>query len=134
MKKTHLFGIVVIAVLVIIIISTIGDASQYVDFDKAKYLYKTGNTEKIHVVGTLMKDDLGNVIGIKHSPDQLSFSFNMVDEKNNAQKVIYNEPMPTDFLKSEKVVVVGSYYNDLFVADKILLKCPSKYQEDEIKV
>jgi len=31
-------------------------------------------------------------------------------------------------------VVVGSYRKDVFVADKILLKCPSKYQEEEIKI
>jgi cytochrome c-type biogenesis protein CcmE len=41
--------------------------------------------------------------------------------------------MPPDFTRSEKVVVVGSYHNDLFVADKILLKCPSKYQENKLK-
>jgi cytochrome c-type biogenesis protein CcmE len=32
------------------------------------------------------------------------------------------------------VVVIGSFHENLFVADKILLKCPSKYQEEEIKI
>jgi cytochrome c-type biogenesis protein CcmE len=40
--------------------------------------------------------------------------------------------MPADFTKSEQVVIIGAYQNETFVADKILLKCPSKYQEKEV--
>jgi cytochrome c-type biogenesis protein CcmE len=31
------------------------------------------------------------------------------------------------------VVITGAMRNDIFVADKILLKCPSKYVETEVK-
>ena len=58
----------------------------------------------------------------------------MVDENSKVQEVFHPNPIPTDFQKSEQVVVVGSYSNEHFVADKILLKCPSKYQEEEIKI
>ncbi len=50
----------------------------------------------------------------------------MIDEHGKEQKVQYNEPVPPDFTKSEKVVVIGSYSGDEFHASKILLKCPSK--------
>jgi cytochrome c-type biogenesis protein CcmE len=40
--------------------------------------------------------------------------------------------MPADFTKSEQVVVIGAYKNGQFIADKILMKCPSKYQEDTV--
>jgi cytochrome c-type biogenesis protein CcmE len=56
----------------------------------------------------------------------------MVDENKKEQVVYYNQPMPQDFTRSEKVVVIGSYSGDQFVAEKILLKCPSKYQENKI--
>ena len=46
--------------------------------------------------------------------------------------MFYNEPMPPDFTRSENVVVVGGYQDDNFVANKILLKCPSKYQEQSV--
>jgi cytochrome c-type biogenesis protein CcmE len=42
--------------------------------------------------------------------------------------------MPPDFTRSEKVVVVGSYHGDTFNASRIILKCPSKYQEEKITV
>jgi len=133
MKKAHIFGIIVIAVAVMIILSTAGDASTYVTFSQAREMVTKGDNNKIHVVGQLTKDSTGKVVGLKTSNDLLSFSFEMKDDDGLVQRVFYSEPMPHDFLRSEKIVVVGSYQNDTFVADKILLKCPSKYQETEIK-
>jgi cytochrome c-type biogenesis protein CcmE len=57
-----------------------------------------------------------------------------VDDNGKEQKIEYNEPMPADMLRSEKVVVVGSYQGDQFKASKIILKCPSKYQEQNVNV
>ncbi|MEM9859761.1 MAG: cytochrome c maturation protein CcmE [Bacteroidota bacterium] len=132
MKKSHVVALLVIAVAVFIIISTAGDASTYVTFSEAKEIALSGNDNSIHVVGELVKSANGKITGIRNSVDKLSFSFDMVDENNEIQNVYYNEPMPADFLRSEKVVVIGSYQDDVFVADKILLKCPSKYQETTV--
>ena len=134
MKKSYILGILVIAVAVMVIVSTAGDASTYVSFGEAYEMASEGNDNKLHVVGQLKKDETGQVTGIETSPDMLAFSFIMVDQNNFEQKVIYNEPMPMDFLRSEQVVVVGAYKNQTFIADKILMKFPSKYQEEEIKV
>jgi|SRR5690606_7365251 len=134
MKKSHILIIVVIAAAIGIIISTAGDASTYVNFEEAWQMSTAGNKKDIHVVGELKKDAQGNVIGIEEGADKVSFSFVMVDDKGKEQKVYYNQPMPTDFLRSEKVVVIGAYKDDSFLARKILLKCPSKYEETDIKV
>jgi cytochrome c-type biogenesis protein CcmE len=133
MKKSHILAIGIIAIAVTIMISTAGDSSSYVTFKEAKNISEDNNSTKVHVVGTLRKDAKGHAQEIYPSPDRLSFSFVMIDENQMAQEVYYNEPMPADFQRSEQVVIIGSYKKDLFVADKILLKCPSKYQEEEIK-
>lgn len=132
MKKSHILAIVVIAIAIAIIIATAGDASTYVNFSQAYQIAQTGNNKSIHVVGQLKKDDSGHVIGLENATDNLSFSFIMVDENGEEQNVFYNEPMPPDFIRSENVVVIGGYQGDHFVADKILLKCPSKYQEQKV--
>jgi cytochrome c-type biogenesis protein CcmE len=132
MKKTHIIAILLIMAAIAIIVSTAGDASSYVNFDQAYQMASTGNETSIHVVGELKKDSAGEIIGLEKSPDNLSFSFILLDENRKEQKVIYNEPMPPDFTRSEKVVVVGSYHGDQFVAQKILLKCPSKYQDQKL--
>lgn len=133
MKISHIIAIVVIAAAVGIIISSTGEAGTYVTFDQAEEMSDNGMTSNIHVVGQLKKNKAGEIVGIHPSPDKLTFSFIMVDEDNREQMVYYGEPMPPDFMRSEQVVVIGSYTdNDLFKAEKILLKCPSKYQEETI--
>ncbi|MCG8476135.1 MAG: cytochrome c maturation protein CcmE [Cytophagales bacterium] len=133
MKKSHIFGIVVIAIAVMIIASTVGDASSYVTFKEAKELSQGGDKKMIHVVGQLKKDAAGHVVGIMESPDKLSFSFVMVDNDGQEQKVLHNKPMPQDFMRSEQVVIIGKYGRKNFIADQILLKCPSKYEEQKVK-
>jgi len=132
MKKSSIIGIVVIAVAIGIIISSQSNASSYVSFGEAEEIAQNGSAKKIHVVGELKKNSFGQVVGVNPSDDKLSVTFVMLDDKNVEQTVYYNEPMPSDFLRSEKVVVIGSYRNDKFIADKILLKCPSKYEETAI--
>lgn len=132
MKKSHIAAITVIAAAIGIIIVTAGDASTYATFDEAYQLASNGNKNSIHVVGELKKDGRGEIVGLEPGADKVSFSFVLVDENGKEQKVFYNEPMPPDFTRSEKVVVIGRYREDAFVASKILLKCPSKYQDQKL--
>lgn len=132
MKKSHIIGLVVIAICVAIVMVTAGDASSYVTFREAQEMATAGQDKMIHVVGQLKKDAQGEIIGLNPAPDKLSVSFIMVDQEGKEQQVFYNEPMPSDLVRSEQTVVIGSYHDDTFVADQILLKCPSKYQEEEI--
>jgi cytochrome c-type biogenesis protein CcmE len=132
MKKSHILIIILIAAAIGIVVSTAEDASTYVTFDQAYQLASNGSTSSIHVVGELKKDVNDHVVGIMQGSDRVSFSFVMIDENKKEQIVEYHEPMPQDFTRSEKVVVIGSYHDDIFVAEKILLKCPSKYQEQKL--
>ncbi|MBC5774218.1 cytochrome c maturation protein CcmE [Pontibacter sp. KCTC 32443] len=135
MKKSHIIGIIIIAAAIMIIMSTAGDASTYVDFGEAKELAEDGSKTKVHVVGRLKKDAKGHIVGMQYDPlvDPNFFSFMLVDTNRVEQKVVYFNPKPQDFERSEQVVITGNMQNDVFVADKILLKCPSKYVEKEVK-
>ena len=132
MKKSSIIGLVVIAVAVAIIISTSSNASSYANFDEAYALAASGSEESIHVVGELKKNATGEVVGLQPSDDMLSVEFVLIDENQKEQKVYLNQPMPNDLLKSDKVVVIGGYQQDKFVANKVLLKCPSKYEETSL--
>jgi len=134
MKKSHIIGIVVIAIAVFVIISTAGDASTYVSFDEAKALVESGSAKKVHVVGQLKKDDNGEIVGVVPGEDKLTVTFLMVDNNQKTNKVFYNQPMPPDLKQSEQVVVIGKYKDDIFYANQILLKCPSKYEEETLQV
>lgn len=132
MKKSHIAILIALAGLVAIIVTTASDASSYVTFDEAFQMASQGNQKSIHVVGDLKRTEAGEITGIEPGADRLSFTFILVDENQREQKVYYNEPMPADFLRSEKVVVIGHYQGEHFMAEKILLKCPSKYQEQKL--
>ncbi|MEP0712874.1 cytochrome c maturation protein CcmE [Algoriphagus sp.] len=134
MKRGHLFGLGIIAIAIVIIMTSIGDASSYESFTTAKEMKQDGDDKAIHVVGQLKKDASGEVVGLNVREDKVSFTFMLVDNEGVEQEVFYNEPVPADFTRSESVVVIGSYKNDeIFIADKILMKCPSKYQETEVQ-
>ncbi|MDO6439920.1 cytochrome c maturation protein CcmE [Cyclobacterium sp. 1_MG-2023] len=134
MKRGHILGLGIIAVAIVIIITSIGDASTYESFSTAKTMALNGKTEAIHVVGQLKKGQNGEVEGIEVGEDKTSFTFVMVDNDGTEQQVYYNEPVPADFKRSEQVVVIGTYKSkEMFVAEKILMKCPSKYQETDVK-
>ena len=135
MKKSHIIGIIIIAAAIMIIMSTAGDASTYVDFGQAKELAEDGSKSKVHVVGRLKKDAKGHIVGMQYDPlvDPNYFSFMLVDTNRVEQKVVYFNPKPQDFERSEQVVITGNMQKDVFVADKILLKCPSKYVEKEVQ-
>ncbi|WP_299822489.1 cytochrome c maturation protein CcmE [uncultured Pontibacter sp.] len=135
MKKTHIIGILVIAVAIVIIMSSVGDASTYVSFGEAIERSEDGDMTKVHVVGRLKKDPQGHIVGMNYDPlvDPNYFTFMLVDTNRYEQKVVYFNPKPQDFERSEQVVITGNMQNNVFVADKILLKCPSKYTENEVQ-
>lgn len=134
MKKGHIIGLFVIAIAIVILTTSIGDASSYESFNTAWEMKEDGEDKSIHVVGQLKKDEAGQVTGLDVREDKVSFTFLLVDNDGTEQKVFYNEPVPADFQRSESVVVIGSYREkEIFVADKILMKCPSKYQETDVQ-
>lgn len=134
MKKGHIIGLGIIAIAIVIIMTSIGDASSYESFSAALEMKEGGEDKAIHVVGKLQKDAAGQVSGLEVREDKTSFTFLLVDNEGTTQKVFYNEPVPADFQRSEQVVVIGAYRNkEIFVADKILMKCPSKYQETDVQ-
>ncbi|MBF9251766.1 cytochrome c maturation protein CcmE [Pontibacter sp. 172403-2] len=134
MKKSHIFGIIIIGLAIMIIMSTAGDASTYVTFGEAIERAHDGDNSKVHVVGRLKKDAQGHIVNMQYDPlvDPNYFAFTLVDTNKVEQRVVYFNPKPQDFERSEQVVITGNMKQDVFVADKILLKCPSKYVEKDI--
>ncbi len=127
MKRSYIIGLVVIAISVIVIISAIGNTSQYVSFGEA--MNNPGH--KYHIIGKWDRDR-----GVDYDPkkDANSFSFYLKDSTNIEKKVICTKAKPAEFEHSEKIVVVGEMQGENFMASDILMKCPSKYSNDKSKL
>ncbi len=124
MKKGHIILIVIIAIAIGAILSTVSDSSTYESFDTA-----AENPEKeYHVVGKLNKEKELEYNPIKNANE---FSFYLVDNSGEEKKVVYSNTKPQDFEKSEQIVVIGKCKDDAFYASQILMKCPSKYNNGQ---
>jgi cytochrome c-type biogenesis protein CcmE len=123
MKKIHIIGLIIIAAAIGIILTQSNDYSEYKDFNTAMDNPK----EEYHIVGRLNKSKAQNYDPMK---DANLFEFYMVDDKGVESKVIYKGTKPDGFDQTEKIVVAGNYDKDHFQASQILMKCPSKYVDE----
>ncbi len=127
MKKTYIIAAVLIVGALVALMSSSNELATYSDFTVAD---NTGQSVK--VVGKLSKD---KEIFYEPSKDPNYMHFFMRDNNGLERKVVYYAAKPQDFELSEQVVITGKMdkAEDIFVASDMLLKCPSKYKEDEVE-
>jgi len=58
-----------------------------------------------------------------------SLNFTLQDEEGTLAFVTYRGAKPNNFEHAESVVVIGSFKGNHFEAERLLVKCPSKYEE-----
>jgi cytochrome c-type biogenesis protein CcmE len=121
MKKSHIIAIVILAVTMGFIISTVYNTSTYGNFSEA--FSNVG--DKYTVVGHINKEE-----SITSNPNLLEFY--MYDKDSVEHKVMLNQSKPQDFERAESVVITGKAKDDgVFYATDIQMKCPSKYNDKQ---
>lgn len=122
MKKVQIVGIIVIAVAIGVIFTSMRNTTSYADFTEA-----SANPDKeFHVVGKLNKEK-PQIYDPKVNPDE--FIFTMKDNKGVEKQVVLHKNKPQDFERSEQIVLIGKMQGEEFHANDILMKCPSKYND-----
>ena len=126
MKKSAIIGLITIALCVCFLVSLNADTSSYSSFSEA-----SKESREFHVMGYWEKEK-----GMYYDAekDANHFAFHMRDDKGQVNKVVYNGTKPQDFERSEKLVLIGKMEKDTFYASKILMKCPSKYNDNLVEV
>ena len=125
MKRTHIIALIFIVIAVGAIISTLYNADTYVSFSEAR----EHPGRQFHIIGDLNRD---MPIEEKVEENTLTLRFYLVDRAGEEVQVLYFGAKPQDFEQSDEVVLIGSYDSGQFVANSLLLKCPSKYKPEEI--
>lgn len=126
MKKIEIIILVCIAAAIAVLVSFMGNLTTYETVASAKQ--KEGKAVKLVVSlvpNTIEYDAVKN-------PNYLTFMAK--DTLNNTIKVIYHDAKPTDMEKSTRIVLNGKIVNNEFDCKSILLKCPSKYKNEEAAV
>jgi cytochrome c-type biogenesis protein CcmE len=122
MKKIHILGIIIIAVAIGAILTTLNSTSTYANFAEASQ----SPDNEFHVVGKLNKEK-ETVYDPKANANM--FTFYMIDNAGSEKKVVLHKNKPQDFERSEQIVLIGEMEGDEFHASDILMKCPSKYND-----
>jgi cytochrome c-type biogenesis protein CcmE len=126
MKKSYILALALIGAAIFLLISASKDFSTYSGFESA-----TKNGGLVKIVGQLAKDQ---EIYYQPETDANLFSFYLKDKDGVTKKVVLRAPKPQDFELSEQVVLTGIMKADIFEAKSMLLKCPSKYKDEEIYI
>ena len=126
MKLSFLIALVFIGISIFLLISASSDLTSYTTFEQARTSKK-----EVKIVGQLAKDK-----EMVYNPeiDPNHFSFYVIDKKGDTQKVILKAAKPQDFELSEQIVITGKINGDDFIAKDVLLKCPSKYKDEEVYI
>jgi cytochrome c-type biogenesis protein CcmE len=130
MKVSHILILVVIAVAIGLLISTMTDLSTYDSIASARN--KQGKF--VHLIARL---DTMNGKQIMYDPlkDPNYLQFHVIDSLGNQSRVIYRKGQPpTDMEKSERMVLKGRMTDSAFLCEDILIKCPSKYKDGKADI
>lgn len=119
-RKKTIIGIVIMVAFGSLLLLNFGEqVGGYMNFDEAAV-----SGARAHVVGEWVREQH---FTYDHSSN--TFSFAMKDSDGQVKTVVYGNPKPPNFEDAESVVVEGSMDGDVFRAEHILVKCPSKYND-----
>jgi cytochrome c-type biogenesis protein CcmE len=122
MSRTNIFVILLVAILMGSLFSVFSQNSESVVFERA--FSEPGVEFKIS--GTLNTDH-----PVLYDPEVsvTETRFHMRDKDGVTHPVILREAKPTGLEQSESIDLYGQVVNGEFIAGEMLMKCPSKYNE-----
>lgn len=96
----------------------VANLTPYITFEQAREA-----KGQVQIVGKLVKGSTAY--------KNKTLLFQIVDDKNDHMPVAYDDVRPPNFEMATQITAIGAYDGETFRAEKLLVKCPSKYQGDE---
>ena len=121
----HILGLVLIAIVIAALLSLLDDLSTYDSVESARK--KEGKF--VHLIAKL---DTSKPVIYDPIKDPNYLAFTAIDSLGSSTNVVYKNAKPTDFEKSQRIVMKGSMQGDVFQCNEIVMKCPSKYKEQGV--
>jgi cytochrome c-type biogenesis protein CcmE len=120
LKPLHLIGVAIILLAIV---------TGYYGLQTAFRPYTTSVSEALDSGRSVQ---LAGFLGSTGHYDSVgNFTFELQDGTGKMVTVVYAKPRPANFEQAVSVVAIGHYdaAKGVFLADDMLVKCPSKYQE-----
>ena len=96
--------------------------TPYLTFDEAKK-----SKGVVQVMGGLDKQS------DRYDTTKQELSFELLDENGRRMPIVYRGIKPGTFRDAISIVAIGRYKDGRIDAEKLLVKCPSKYQGAEVE-
>jgi cytochrome c-type biogenesis protein CcmE len=96
--------------------------TPYLSFDEA-----TKTKGVVQVMGSLDKQS------DRYDDKTEQLSFDLLDTTGHRMPVVYRGLRPGNFKDAVSIVAIGRYQDGRIEAEKLLVKCPSKYQGAEVE-
>jgi len=125
MKNKYIFGGIIVAVFLFLMIYLLTQSNIQYENDFAKVMAKD---KTVKATGSWVKEK-----SYELNKENKTFIFYMADQAGTQMKVVYEGTIPNNFESAVSVVVTGKYQNGYFHAKDILTKCPSKYEQQDVK-
>ena len=122
MNRNIAIFVVIIILSIVAIFSFSGNIiTPYISFQDAKK--RAG--EFVQIIGALDKTK-------NAEQREKLLSFRMVDSSGTFMDISYEGIKPQNFEQTDKIVLLGAYRDETktFKAEKLLVKCPSKYTRE----
>jgi len=105
-----------------------GGVGVYLTIEEALSTYQTDKDKFIQMEGKVVSSS------VKYNQAGPLLVFDITDDKKNTINVTYSDIKPDNFDSGYPVIVEGRFNNDgKFTAEKLKVKCPSKYEEEAKK-
>ncbi len=116
-------GVAVLATTAMVF-AFMSSASPYVNVAQAREM----RGRRLHLAGDILKNSArADLAGGK-------LSFRLKDERGEVVTVVHRGDPPANMAQATKVVAVGTMKGDEFhSAGKLLIKCPSKYEDEAVQ-
>lgn len=128
-KIKFIAGGVIIALAIIYLIYA-GVQSSAAYFLTVDELYAKGVAMENRTVRVSGKVDATT---INFNNRDLILAFDVMSETGQRMHVVFNGPKPDQMREGAEAIIEGKYDGQAFMAQSLLLKCPSRYEEQGIE-
>ncbi|MEW6244783.1 MAG: cytochrome c maturation protein CcmE [Bacillota bacterium] len=118
MKKKHIIGLLVMVGFTVFAAGAYrASLTPYISFQEARAKSRT-----VQVFGKIDENT------VRYDNRAGTIEFDLVDETGDTLRVLYKGVRPNNFEGATDVAVIGRYRDGVFYSEKLLIKCPSKYE------
>lgn len=124
MKKRYLFGggIIILAAAYLITLTLGNSVNYYLTVSELMSRNDELYNSKVRVIGNIVDDS------VEWNAEEVELKF-AISEGGETLPVVYNGARPAGFEPGSDILVEGKLQPDkIFLANQLILRCPSKYE------